>query len=103
MKIAYIKPNKNIHDSGFRCFEVGYILEMKDNNRVTRKQVLGKYTDHINQDYGILTGEGKKYTINMDMTVDGCIRIWTHGAELEWEHDMALSTATLVVKEEREE
>ena len=97
----YIKPTRNKHESGFRCFEVGYILKMSDDNRVIKKQVLGRDSDHIYQDGLILIGKGKPFCLNMDLTMDGYIRLFSHGLELRWEGEMALSSAEIVAKNRR--
>lgn len=93
-RTVYIKPTRFVHDSGYRMFEVGYILEMGDDKKVKRKEVLGNCSDHIFQDY--MHGEhgGKYYSLNFDLTKDGYIRIWSHAGQLVWE-DMPLSSAQL--------
>ena len=103
---CYIKPNRFKHDSGFRCFEVGY-LELGDNNKVADKLVLGMYSDHIHQDY--LAGIDLKhehFKINMDLTLDGYIRIWSHDGIIAWEdgttsHVVSSAELTLIEKRER--
>ena len=95
LKQCYIKPTRHVHDSGFRTFEIGYILEMDNKNRVKRKQVLGQCSDHIYQDYMNLL-EGKiVYCLNFDLTMDGYIRIFSHEGKVVWNDDMALSSAGL--------
>lgn len=100
-KQPYIKPTRHVHDSGWRTFEVGYILEMKD-NKVSKKEVLGEYSDHIFQDYMMLVGETKPFCLNMDLTLDGYIRFFIHENNkiLCWDsHGMAFSSMGLVVKD----
>ena len=94
-KIPYIKPTRNKHDSGFRCFEVGYILKMSKDNKVLKKQVLGRYSDHIHQDYMMLLGEVKPFCLNMDLTMDGYIRFFVYDRGLVWAHEMGLSSMEL--------
>lgn len=102
MKTCYIKPTRYRHDSGYRTFEVGYVLEMKD-RKVEKKKVLGQYSDHIYTDFfaGIQNGGKQPFGINMDLTLDGYIRIWSHAGDLEWENgfDNIFSSAQLNLKE----
>ena len=72
---CYIKPNMYRHESGFRCFEVGYLILGRD-NKVDDKLVLGKYSDHIWNDKG--------FELSMDLTLDGYIRIWNNGGIVWW-------------------
>ena len=97
IKQCYIKPTRYKHDSGFRCFEVGYILKMDyKNNKVVEKKVLGTGSDHIFQDYMMLIGESPRFRINMDLTCDGYIRIFSHGGQIVWDNeDYAPSSAEL--------
>ena len=100
MKTPYIKPNRHVHDSGYRCFEVGYILEMTEDRKVKEKQVLGEYSDHIYQDYMMLVGESKPFSINIDLTTDGYLRFFSHGKTLAWDYESGLSSMGLkVIKE----
>jgi len=69
---CYIKPNRHIHDSGFRCFETGY-LTLSPENRVKKKIILGEYSDHI----WISIPLSDIGNLNMDLTLDGHIRIWS--------------------------
>jgi hypothetical protein len=94
LKQCYIKPTRRVHDSGFRMFEVGYILEMDNKNRVKRKQVLTEYSDHIYQDYMNLVVGKNIYCLNFDLTMDGYIRIWSYDGQVVWE-DMPMSSAEL--------
>jgi len=97
-KQPYIKPTRFVHDSGFRCFEVGYILKMSNKNTVEEKQVLGTGSDHIYQDYMMLIGETKPFCLNMDLTKDGYIRFFSHKEELCWDSDNGFSSMGLTVK-----
>lgn len=101
MKIPYIKPTRHVHDSGFRTFEVGYILEMDNKNRVSKKKVIGEYSDHIYQDYMMLIGETKPFCLNIDLTMDGYIRFYSHTGDLYWDNDdFATSSMGLKIKKE---
>jgi hypothetical protein len=87
---CYIKPNRKVHDSGFRCFEVGY-MELGKGNKVKDKLVLGEYSDHIMTSY-----TDKIDWISMDLTLDGYIRLWDFKDKpIHWEYDTAYSSATL--------
>ena len=101
-KTPYIKPTRNMHDSGFRTFEVGYILEMDDKNRVTKKEILGKYSDHVYQDYMTLIDK-KPFCVNMDLTKDRCIRFFSHQGQLEWDLPYALSSVGLKLSDPKKE
>ena len=73
----YIKPNRHIHDSGWRCFEVGYLV-LDNNSRVKNKLVLSEYTDHVQPiDFSDITN-GKASMVNIDLTRDGYIRFHYH-------------------------
>jgi hypothetical protein len=97
--VPYIKPTRYKHDSGFRCFEVGYILKMSDDNKVIKKKVLGCNSDHIHQDYiQVLIDRNPVYALNMDLTMDGYIRFFSHGHQLEWNFPMGLSSMGLKAK-----
>lgn len=99
MKTPYIKPTMKVHDSGFRIFEVGY-CEIK-NAKVVNKRVIGKCSDHIQTDSGVLIGK-KPFSINMDLTKDGYIRLWSKQGELVWNmEDFAISSMELVLKEKK--
>lgn len=83
----YIKPTRYKHDSGYRTFEVGYILEMNPNNTVKEKRVLGQHSDHIYTDYAQLYNGERPWSINMDLTMDGYIRFFSHQGKLKWDMD----------------
>lgn len=96
--MCYIKPTRYIHDSGFRTFEVGYCTPGKKNN-IDKKLVLRVGSDHIHTDYMALIDGKRGFGINMDLTLDGYIRIW--GSERQcvvWE-SMPMSSAELTLKE----
>jgi len=93
---CYIKPNRYVHDSGFRCFEVGY-LTIGAGNRMEDKLVLNATSDHI-QLYNDYINNGLKP--NLDLLLDGYIRIYSLGAkreELYWwgNMDFVCSSAQL--------
>lgn len=82
----YIKPTRKIHDSGYRCFETGYINENDE------KVVIGSYTDHVWN----FNHKGMPEFINMDLARNGCIRFFSHGEGIKWEDEDCYSTMTLV-------
>ncbi len=93
---CYCKPTKYVHDSGFRCFEIGY-CELGGNNKVLDKLVLGQCSDHLwftdvlrNLD-----------SLNMDLTKDGYIRFFSHKNIFTWDNsfNFVVSTASLEVME----
>jgi len=97
---CYIKPNRRKHESGFKCFEVGYLV-MNKQNRVEDKLVLGTYSDHI-QLYEYFDNSLQP---NLDLTLDGYIRIYliTRGQNYWWgSDDFVVSSAQLkLLKEEK--
>lgn len=92
---CYFKPNRRKHESGFRCFEIGYLIPGK-NNKVEQKLILGETTDHIQPfDYLDFT-EKKPFPINIDVLLDGHIRIFSSGRVLWWgSMDWVVSSATI--------
>jgi len=89
----YIKPTRYIHDSGFRCFEVGY-CKIGSDNKISEKMALGTITDHIwfhNLLEGGRRGDGK-FSLSIDLTKDGYIRFFRR---FFWLEDIAMSTAEL--------
>ena len=70
--LPYIKPIRKTHHNGFRLFEIGY-CKLDETNKVSQKMVLGQQTNHILfYDFPC----DKSIYLNMDLTVDGYIRIW---------------------------
>lgn len=73
---VYIKPTDYVHDSGYRCFEVGYCIV--ENYKVIAKYMIGTTSDHIaynyfnNHELGLFG-----FDINLDLTLDGYIRIFS--------------------------
>lgn len=98
MKQPYIKPTRRMHDSGYRCFEVGYIIKMDEKGRVVEKKVLGMGSDHIHQDY-LSVIDGNPFSLNMDLTKDGYIRFFSYGKQLEWDSEFGLSSMGLTVSD----
>jgi hypothetical protein len=96
----YFKPTRRVHDSGWRIFEVGYCTVNK--GRIEEKLVLGECSDHIYTDYMVLVGEKKPFCINMDLMLDGYIRIWSRDCILTWDNtfDWVVSSAAIEALED---
>ena len=77
----YFKPTTRVHDSGFRCFECGY-LQIGDDNKAAKKVVIARGVDHITNWLFGLTGEAVAF--DMDLLRDGNIRIFNHQRPLFW-------------------
>jgi hypothetical protein len=95
--MCYIKPTRNVHDSGFRTFEVGYCTLGKD-SRTKERLVLGEYSDHI-WFYPRLMGENVEIefvSLSMDLTKDGYIRLWCmEKPTLCWEYTVCLTSSAM--------
>lgn len=95
MKYPYIKPTRFKHDSGFRCFEIGY-CEIGEKGEAINIEVLGKCSDHI----WLADILNPKKDLSLDLTTNGYIRIYgldTKG--YKWDSIFACSTARIVKKE----
>lgn len=89
---CYIKPTKNVHESGFGCFEVGY-LEMNHNSPTVKNHItLGRDTDLV-LGYPI-----PEIPIRMDLTLDGYIRIFGFGGALMWDESNSLAMRIISVE-----
>lgn len=80
----YFKPTTRVHDSGFRCFECGY-LQIGDDKKVEKKVIIGVSVDHISNwlfNAGPLGDGGPG--IDMDLLRDGHIRVFNHRQQLFW-------------------
>ncbi len=93
---CYIKPTKKLHDSGYACFEVGYLTTK--GARMDKKLVLG-YSDHI---WGYNHTKGLQ-GISMDLLLDGYIRLWDMGnkGNLWWEGLTWVGSTAMLVSIER--
>lgn len=92
MWFCYIKPNRHVHSSGFRCFEVGYCT-IDGHKKVVKKVVLGEHSDAIHL-YDIMP-DSPRLNINLDVTKDGHIRLFGDG-NFHW-HDTIMSDAFLEI------
>jgi len=81
---CYIKKNRYKHDSGYGCFEIGYLIEK--NEKMKEKIVIGNGTDHI-WFYNSLSNNFDPSEINIDVTLDGYIRFWVHKKFLIWDDE----------------
>lgn len=94
MRTPYIKPTRYKHDSGFRCFEVGY-CDIDKNGNATDIKVLGRCSDHI----WLVDHFNLKKDLNLDLTMNGYIRIYQIGnrkSMLKWDlENFAISTMRL--------
>lgn len=81
--LPFVRPTRRIHDSGFRCFQVGYCS--RDGKRET---ILGEYTDHLN-----INKDELGYSLNIDFDTAGRIRFFR---DMEW--GIVVSSAYLVKK-----
>ncbi len=82
----YFKPTTRKHDSGFGCFECGYLQMDGGNPKVIKKVVIARGVDHItNLDFYNLVGRGcSGTTLNLDLLQDGYIRIFNLEKPLYW-------------------
>jgi len=80
---CYIKPSKKTHeDTGFRCFEVGYLIVNKTGLKIKEKIILTKDCDSI-QTCGY-PHENKVFLVRMDLLLDGYIRLWHNHNPIWW-------------------
>lgn len=91
---AYMKPTRYLHDSGFRTFEIGH-CEVDPQGNVIRKHVVGSCTDHIwlssfrtsavpTDKLGYLNWNIGLFDLNMDLTKDGYIRLFSSLGKICW-------------------
>lgn len=81
----YFKPTDKVHESGFNCFECGY-LQLGEGNKAVKKIVIANGVDHIMnttiQDIANSKKDGIK--INIDLLQDGHVRIVSLEKPLYW-------------------
>lgn len=80
---CYMKQNRHIHESGFRCFEVGYCT-LKDNNKIDEKLILSNGSDHFWHHKDFLNNTSP-LEFNMDILPDGYLRLFSREI-LTWEN-----------------
>lgn len=77
----YFRPTTKKHDSGFRCFECGYLV-MGDDRKAAKKVIIARGVDHISNWLFSPLGEGAQF--DMDLLCDGNIRIFNHKQPIFW-------------------
>ena len=87
-KSLYVKPINEIHDSGFKMLEVGYV-----NNGECK--AIGRCSDVIN--FGFYEMDVMPKDLNVDVSPNGVVNIWSFNDELEWKIPI-LSNAQVIVK-----
>lgn len=78
----YFRPTTRVHDSGFRCFECGYLVT-GDDNKAIKKVVIARGVDHITN--WLFSPTGEAVAFDMDLLRDGNIRIFNHRQPLFWD------------------
>lgn len=81
----FFKPNRLRHNSGYRCFDIGYI-ENLDGNKSGKKIHISRRTDHIT------VRNIEKFSLNFDVLDGGEIRFFNG---YRWQGDMSLSSMTI--------
>lgn len=76
----YFRPTRKVHESGFRCFECGYLVIGND-RKATKKVVISDSVDHI---LNWLMNYDKPTRFDMDLLLDGNIRVFNHKHDLFW-------------------
>ncbi len=75
----YFRPTRRVHDSGFRCFECGYLI-MSGYARAEKKVIIGTNVDNIsNFDFD------SEVEVSMDLLLDGNIRLFNYKNSLFWD------------------
>lgn len=75
----YFKPTTRVHDSGYRCFECGY-LQIGAKNKAVKKVVIATKVDNImNSDWSRVLQE-----IHLDLLKSGEIRIFNNEKRPYW-------------------
>jgi len=92
---VYFKPTRFVHESGFRCFEVGYLVIGKG-NKVEDKLVLSQCSDHLWMSSFL---DPNIKDLNMDLTKDGYIRIFSHKHIFTWDnsYNWVVSSANIEI------
>lgn len=79
--VPYFKPTRRLHDSHYRCNEVGYVQMTYPTIRMEKKVVLGTGVDHISN-YNFT--HSRKTGINIDVSKDGYIMFCNLESPLWW-------------------
>lgn len=97
-RLAYIKPTRHKHESGYRTFEVGY-CDVDEKHNAVNIQIIGERSDHIYQDFMMIVGDIPPFSINMDLTNNGYIRLYCLDKyDLVWGDELGLSSMELTAK-----
>lgn len=78
----YFKPTTRVHDSGYRCFECGY-LQIGDKNKAVKKVTIATRVDHI-MTFEWSTTKSSPQEINLDLLKSGEVRIFSFDKRLYW-------------------
>ena len=106
VEYPYIKPTRLRHESGFRCFEVGYCW--RENDGKFHSRTIGIRSDHIWIRAFDFLGDLPIDSVNIDLTPEGYIRFFVHDegrskdCELRWSDEFPLSTMILKLKRSEE-
>lgn len=84
----YIKPLEELHDSGYKFIEVGYVTPEGLNP-------IGRCSDVIN--FGFASMDKMPKDLNIDISADGTINLFSFSDNLEWKLPLG-SNAMVVVK-----
>lgn len=80
---CYIRPTRRMHESGYRCFEVGY--GVFDSGKNIKKIVLNKHSDvvHLYDLFGLHTRD-INFHPRLDLIKDGYIRLLPSDRPFRW-------------------
>lgn len=78
----YFRPTTRVHDSGFRCFECGY-LQIGDNNKAKKKVIIARGVDHITN--WLFSLDNTAVPFDMDLLRDGNIRLFNCKQPIFWD------------------
>lgn len=100
---CYIKPNRYVHDSGYRCFEVGYLTLKDDGKRSDEKLVLSTGSDHFWHHRGFLENT-PPLEFSMDILLDGYIRLFPVEDKIfTWENSYNWVVSSFSLEEMKDE
>ena len=96
---CYMKTNMYRHESGYRCFEVGYCTLKDDGRRVDEKLVLSEHSDHFWHKEKIIS-EKQILSFSMDILLDGYIRLFNNQKTiLTWENSYNFLVSSFSLEE----
>lgn len=79
----YFRPTTRVHDSGFRCFECGYLQVDTETNKTAKKVIIARGVDYITNRLFDFHDEPPA-RVYMDLLKDGNIRLFCHRQQLLW-------------------